>query len=286
MNDRCPQCGVEVSENDTACPQCGRKFSGPAGKDPRFSSDPDPKDSAIPSWLSRVEDDEPEPPPKRGTLSACLFVLGGAAAIIAAIYAPKFLPELKRGAKPAASTSAEVPATPPAFPESSTAPKPEKPVSIKTFTPVDESAGGADTDARWRLRGVLFDLDTAKPAKGAVIVFQDPKTNQRYRASANASGRYRAALSVNEDGYTLAIWYKKGFRTYVEDWIPSLKTLSKEKRADVAQGLADSFDQEKLYGTEGQKIEKDFAIGPPMSVKTGGKKEETAEPEEGGEEEE
>jgi len=280
MNDRCPQCGIEVSETDAVCPQCRRKFASPEKKRPRPDSGPDPRESELPSWLSRVEDDEPDPPPRTGTLTACLFVLVGAAAIVAAVYAPKFMPELKREAAP------EAPVTPPAFPESSTAPKPEKPVSIKTFTPVDEGAKGADAGARWRLRGALFELDTAKPAGGAVLVFQDPKTNQRYRASANASGRYRASLPVNEDGYKLAIWHKKGFRTYVEDWLPSLRTLADEKRSEVGKGLANSFDHEKLYGAEGQRFEKDFAIGPPMSVKTGGKKEEAAEPETAGEEEE
>jgi hypothetical protein len=203
----------------------------------------------------------PPDPAQGGRGKSLVFLLLGLLALAGGIYGKKLLfpPEEPPAApKPAAGQPAPAPERPKA------AAPPEDPVALQSASPADEKAlAAAGIKGRWRMVGRVFDLMTLKPVPGARLIFKDPSTRRSYKAKADAQGRFKAAVPSNVDGYNLSVGTPKYRSVYMEDWIPSVTLLPREKRQEIAQELGSKPQEEDhVFSTSGEEIEKSYVLIP------------------------
>ncbi len=112
----------------------------------------------------------------------------------------------------------------------------------------------------WTFEGRVFDAVTRKPFAGVELVFTDRDTKERFSASADAKGRYRARLAWTSAGYGLQLWEGGRRLNFMEDWIPSLLGLPEEKAKEAAEELKGRPQTlEDVFGTPGGTEKKVWA---------------------------
>jgi hypothetical protein len=116
------------------------------------------------------------------------------------------------------------------------------------------------------MRGRVFDLRSAKPAVGIEVVFKDLGTGILSAVTTDAKGRYRAGLTVSNDGYQLT--FERGGKAiaYLEDWTPSLSTFGEDKRHELTDDrLSQKVELETLFVGAEQRYRRDFALVRPAT---------------------
>lgn len=138
-------------------------------------------------------------------------------------------------------------------------------ISIVQASPEDEPRrrAGPAVSNEWRMRGVIFDLLTAEPVKGADVVFMDAKTGRQFKTGTDGQGRYRATLPVVEEGYDLAIRHPRYEPKYFQDGVPSYRAEGYEQRQKTATDLLRILQtKEMIIGVGGTILERDFVVIP------------------------
>ena len=185
------------------------------------------------------------------------FLLLGVLLFAAAIYGKRYLFPPPPPEPPRPNPKVEEPA-----PQPRTAVPAEDPMALQSASPADEKAlRAAGIKGRWRMMGRVFDLTTLKPVPNARLIFKDPLTGKSYTSKANSSGRFKATLPSNIDGYNLRVGTPKYRSVYMEDWIPSVTMLPREKRDELAVELAGRPQEEDhVFSTSGEEIEKSYVL--------------------------
>lgn len=203
---------------------------------------------ASPETASRPEPEPSGPAPR--PRSPALFVAAGFALLLAVQLLPR-----ERPAPPAPAAPASPPA--PEAPAPAAAPVPAPPALHAL--PLRDPKDGIE---RRRIEGSVFLLGSLRPARGALLLFRDAADGTWHGTRADRRGRFSALLEPKPSGYHLQIAHGDAPLRFVEDWAPSLRTLPKGKREELARDLLGRAQDEELIVFAGAVLRRDYAVAP------------------------
>lgn len=242
---RCPACSGEMPADAKDCPSCPFSFADEDDAPPpgRSSAAPAAWHPAVwagllavlgvGAWqgLNYVIHHAADEAPGGGAVQEAASP--GTVEIIAA--APPLASDAGRIAVPSVPAREALPELAAPAPE---APQGEPLIAVTAASPEPEEP----LPAEWRLRGVVYDLETLKPLAGCAMVFSDAQSNTRRETMTDGQGRYRIIVPpLSGRGYSAAINHPGYAKAYLDPEAQGVSGISEEQRRWMAAELLKSL---------------------------------------------
>lgn len=122
----------------------------------------------------------------------------------------------------------------------------------------------AEVVKEWKLRGVIYDLETLKPVEGCTMVFFDVSANARFETMTDDQGRYRVIVpQLGERAYKVKIAHQGYASSYLNPGTENVPKMDQEYRRQLVQELGKSLEgpySVQAYGS--RPLVTDFYIAP------------------------